>query len=92
MPFPPTHPVWDEYDSAAEWCARRGLKGEQGDKLPDSLSTDCARAIDFDPEAFQRRIAETGYALAREERPVLSTTPHICTIKNCQAAMWVRHA
>lgn len=56
--------VWQEYDAAAEWCAKRGIKGNEGDALPSLLSAACFLEIDKDSEAFQRRIRETAYGLA----------------------------
>lgn len=62
--LPDDSPLWSEYDSAAEWCARRGLKGETGDPLPANLDSRVSDAIDCDPEAFARRVREHAYALA----------------------------
>jgi len=61
---------WLEYDAAAEWCARKGLRGEPGDPLPEMLSARCKREIDEHPLAFQTRVRDTAYALAaaRSER------------------------
>ena len=56
--------VWDEYDSAADWCAARNIKGEVGDTLPDSLGSDALGLIDADPEAFQQRVRNCAYARA----------------------------
>ena len=56
--------VWREYDSAAEWCAKRGIKGQPGDRLPDALSAAVQAEIDADPEAFERHVSDTAYALA----------------------------
>ena len=55
-----------EYDGAAEWCARRGLTGKCGDRLPDCLSGPCFAAINEDVEAFQDRVEQFAYALAME--------------------------
>jgi hypothetical protein len=57
---------WAEYDMAAEWCARRGLKGEAGDPLPNLLSAEVASEISEYPEAFAERVQATAYALAME--------------------------
>lgn len=52
-----------EYDSAAEWCAKRGIKGAIGDRLPDLLSDVVAQEINDHPEEFMRRVKEMAYAL-----------------------------
>lgn len=59
---------WQEYDFAAAWCARRGIKGRDGDSLPELLSADAYQEINDDPEAFERRVRESAYALAMENR------------------------
>ena len=64
--LPDDSPLWSEYDSAAEWCARHGLKGVTGDPLPPLLSAAVSDAIDYDPEAFERRVREFAYAIAME--------------------------
>ena len=56
-----------EYDSAAEWCARRGIAGSTGDPLPDGLSASVADAINADADAFRERVRETAYGLALED-------------------------
>ena len=57
-----------EYDAAAEWCAKRGLKGSIGDALPLNMDSDGAlRWINSDPEAFQERVRQFAYALAMEK-------------------------
>jgi hypothetical protein len=53
-----------EYDAAAEWCAKRGIKGNDGDPLPPLLSKNAMAEINYDPDAFQGRIRDTAYALA----------------------------
>lgn len=58
--------IWAEYDSAAEWCARRGLRGVSGDPLPPMLSESAQRRIDYDPDAFAERVRATAYGLAME--------------------------
>lgn len=58
--------LWREYDDAAAWCARRGLKGECGDPLPPNLSVEAKAAIDQDPEAFTGRVNDMGYELKRK--------------------------
>lgn len=52
---------WLEYDSAADWCAARGLLGACGDALPEGLSSRAKELIDLDPEAFERRVRELAY-------------------------------
>lgn len=59
--------VWTEYDSAAEWCAKRGIKGTEGDSLPDLMSGACCELISADPDAFQRRVKDMAYGLAMEK-------------------------
>jgi len=59
--------MWAEYDSAAEWCAKRGLKGITGDSLPTGLSAECAAEINCHPDAFADRVRMTAYALATEK-------------------------
>ena len=59
--------VWSEYDSAAQWCAQRGLKGTLGDRLPFAMSGECLNEINQDPEAFQRRVKECAFALAMKK-------------------------
>lgn len=58
--------VWLEYDSAAEWCAKRGLRGVVGDSLPNLMSGAAVDLINADPEAFEERVRFTAYALAME--------------------------
>ena len=58
--------LWQEYDAAAEWCARRGFTGAIGTELPMLVSRDCIDAINADPEAFQQRVKDTAYAIAME--------------------------
>lgn len=59
---------WSEYDSAAEWCAKRGLKGIVGDSLPESISDNVAREIYDHREEFEQRVRDTAYGLAMEAR------------------------
>ena len=56
--------VWEEYDSAAEWCAKRGYKGVEGDPLSVFISSECYFEIRKDPEAFEQRVRDTAYELA----------------------------
>ena len=62
-----TKQAWKEYDMAAEWCAKRGLEGKDGDPLPENLGAPCAGLISEDPDAFQQRVKDTAYAMARGE-------------------------
>lgn len=57
-----------EYDSAAEWCARKGLKGEIGDPLPANMNANGAlKWINADPESFQERVRQFAYGMAMEK-------------------------
>lgn len=56
---------WREYDFAAEWCARRGLRGVVGDALPPMLSVAVVALIADDLSAFETRVRQTAYAMAR---------------------------
>jgi hypothetical protein len=56
--------VWTEYDAAADWCAKRGLRGVVGDPLPELISQEVATLIDADPEAFEEHVRMTAYANA----------------------------
>lgn len=56
----------DEYDAAAEWCARRGQTGKIGDPLPPMLSAATLEEINADPEAFGERVRCFAYAQACE--------------------------
>lgn len=58
--------AWDEYDSAARWCAQRKLRGTWGDPLPENLSTLAMDFIRDDIEAFEKRVRECAYAMARD--------------------------
>jgi hypothetical protein len=55
---------WREYDAAAEWCAKRGVKGIVGDSLPEGITDNVAREIYDDREAFERRVREKDAELA----------------------------
>jgi hypothetical protein len=69
-PGPDVDMSWlPEYDAAADWCARRGIKGDVGDPLPDGLSAACLEAIQDDPDAFQERVRATAYAISMEGHP-----------------------
>ncbi|MDE2097585.1 MAG: hypothetical protein KGL39_10090 [Patescibacteria group bacterium] len=61
--------AWSEYDSAAEWCAKRGIKGELGDKLPANMTPAAVQMINNDIEAFQERVRLSAYALACRNQP-----------------------
>jgi hypothetical protein len=56
--------AWMEYDLVANDLARRGLKGEIGDPLPNLISSACDKLIQDDPEAFTERVRMSAYALA----------------------------
>ena len=58
--------LWSEYRSAAEWCARRGIKGAGGDPLPENLSHGCWALIDDDLDAFANEIRDCAYRQAME--------------------------
>lgn len=53
---------WLEYDSAADWCAARGIAGNAGDAIPVGLSERAAELIGFDVEAFADRVRQCAYA------------------------------
>ncbi len=56
-----------EYDSAANWCTLRGIKGNAGDPLPPNMNPDSALYyINADPEAFQERVRQCAYAMASD--------------------------
>jgi hypothetical protein len=61
---------WSEYDSAAAWCAKRGIAGDVGDPLPDLLGGDVCDEIDADVDAFADRVRATAYMLACERSQV----------------------
>lgn len=62
-----------EYDSAAEWCAIRGLKGTPGDPLPANMAVNGAlHWINQDPEAFQIRVRQFSYRIAAEKQVLTS--------------------
>ena len=54
----------DEYEAAAEWCARRGLLGKEGDPLPLNMGAEAVESIAADVPAFQERVRAHAYALA----------------------------
>lgn len=57
-----------EYDSAAQWCARRGLTGAVGDPLPNLMDSDGAlKWINAHPEAFQQRVKDFAYMMAMDK-------------------------
>lgn len=58
--------VESEYEWAAEWVAKKGLKGKIGDPLPELLSGECAAMINDDLDAFERRVTDFGYMAAME--------------------------
>lgn len=67
LELPPEHA--QEYDAAAEWCARRGIAGNPGDRLPENMNPEGAlKYINDDPEAFQMRVKQCFYAQYMEAR------------------------
>ncbi len=66
-PMPDDSPLWAEYDSAAEWCAKRHSLGREGDPLPDGLSAAVAQEISEHPDDFERRVRQFAYAIAMEK-------------------------
>lgn len=65
-----TEEQWQEYDSAASWCARYGLKGLEGDPLPILTSDAVVTQIANDPEAFAERVRGFKYAQAMLARGI----------------------
>lgn len=60
-----TKQAWDEYDSAAEYVAKRDATGGgAGTELPPMLSRECLALINDDVEAFEMRVRGFAYALA----------------------------
>jgi len=53
-----------EYDRIALDMARKGLRGVDGDPLPEGISGEVYWFIFEDQEAFQKRIRESAYMLA----------------------------
>jgi hypothetical protein len=49
---------WQEFDSAAEWSAKRGYRGKIGDPLPEFISARLARYINEYPEGFANRVSD----------------------------------
>lgn len=60
---------YEEYDSAAMWCAKRDLRGVDGDPLPQGLSAKVSALIADDVEAFQERVRLSAYAWAMRDVP-----------------------
>jgi len=58
--------AWEEYDSAAVWCAERKVKGTLEGPLPE-MSAEAYGLIEEDPEAFEEHVKNTAYALAMEK-------------------------
>ena len=56
--------AWDEYDSAADWCAARGYDGKRNSPLPMAISRRCIRMILADIDAFSDRVKACAYARA----------------------------
>lgn len=59
---------WKEYDMLAKWCAKHGVTGGNGTVLPDYIGADTMDEINADIEAFERRVRESAYMVAREGR------------------------
>lgn len=55
--------AWFEYDNAALDMARKGLAGHCGHPLPANMTPEAVSLINDDPEAFQRRVRQSAYAL-----------------------------
>jgi hypothetical protein len=72
-----SHDPWIEYDNAAEWCAKRGLKGKIGDPLPNLMSKAAVDLINEDPEAFEQRVRGTAYAIAMSGHEEGSLLPRV---------------
>jgi hypothetical protein len=53
-----------EWQSAAMWCAQRGLNGKDGEPLPAMLSAAVYQEIYEYPEEFQADVRTAKYALA----------------------------
>ena len=66
----PFNNAWTEYDQAADWCAKRGLRGSVGDQLPQCMGATTVQLINEDPEAFQLRVQAFAY-----ERAMRGTLP-----------------
>lgn len=54
----------EEYSSIAEYCAKRGIAGNDGDQLPYFASSFAIEMINDDPEAFRQHVREHAYAIA----------------------------
>ena len=62
--------VQGEWDAAAEWCARRGYRGVEGEPLPELISSEVHDYINEHPDEFEQAVTDAGYALAMErQRP-----------------------
>jgi len=74
-PLPAEHLA--EYDGAAKWCAARRMNGDPdagkiGGSLPFCMGSPGALDwIQADPEAFEERIQQCGYALTMERDEVV---------------------
>lgn len=70
-----THPltrdkaVADEYESAAKWCADRGIIPTIGARLPEGLSKACYDLIHADVYDFAARVRVYAYARAMSGNP-----------------------
>lgn len=68
--------AWDEYDSCAAWCAKRGLLGKDGDPLPSMISHDVIDLVANDTEAFTELVRAYAYAQARESSEKRHAEPY----------------
>jgi hypothetical protein len=59
-------PTWAEYDSLALHYAKLGIKTADSRTLPPLVNAAVIVEIDRDPEAFDARINDMAYMLARE--------------------------
>lgn len=57
---------WTEYENACDDMARRGLKGEPGDPLPELMSAAVVAEITEHNDEFQTRVRACAYAQAME--------------------------
>lgn len=86
IPADPLDPVWAEYDSAAEYCARRGSVDQWRLKLPNAISLKCMNEINYDQDAFERRVRDFAYATRMEKRqgPGMYVDPYTGNLTNCR--------
>ena len=63
---------WMEYDAAAAWCARRGIEGKIGDRLPLLLDGNVVAEITANTEEFCERVKLHAYAQAQDRAEILN--------------------